>query len=251
MPADLQLDAEAQRLLALLVSVLPNARPEDPRSFITYKAVHTQLGLQLLGSTYGESLKVQGLTSLADWTAQTSKPAITGLIIDGTLLMPGPGYFDLFRRGRDDFAWWAGEISRSKGFNWSPYLPAAAPPSPPNAIDLASPERQETTVYRILRDTLLARQIKQLHNFECQICGHTILLPGGDRYAEAHHIQPLGEPHNGPDHEGNIVCVCPNHHAELDYGARSLNITTLRRATGHTVDSRYVDYHNEKVRRDL
>ena len=252
MPQPSELDAEAQRLLVLLVSLLPNARPGEPRSFITYKAVHTQLGLRLMGSTYGESLKAQGLASLADWTAETVKPAITGLIIDGNSLMPGPSYFDLFRRRKDDFTWWADEISRSKTFNWSPYLPATVPPLPPIAIDLTSPpERQETTVYRILRDTLLARQIKQLHNFQCQICGETILLPGGIRYAEAHHIQPLGEPHNGPDLGGNIVCVCPNHHAELDYGARSLDIKTLRHADGHIVESRYVDYHNEKVRGDL
>jgi predicted restriction endonuclease len=56
-----------------------------------------------------------------------------------------------------------------------------------------------------------------LHEYRCQICGKRIALPDGGFYAEAHHIRPLGSPHNGPDHVGNILCVCPNHHVALDY----------------------------------
>jgi hypothetical protein len=230
------LDAEGQRLLALLVSRLPNAIPNDPRTFISYKDAHTYLGLDQIRETFGESLKAQGLTSLADWTAETTKPGITGLIIDRGLMVPGKGYFTLFGKKEDDFTWWAAEIVRSKNFDWSPFLPAIEPPAPPIAVDIEDPPgRQEITIYRVLRDSLMARRVKQLHNYECQLCGHTILLPGGVRYAEAHHIQPLGEPHNGPDQAGNIVCVCPNHHAELDYGARPLDISNLRHVVGHVV----------------
>lgn len=245
------LDDEGQRLLALLVSRLPNAVPSNPSTFISYKDVHAQLGLQQVRNKFGESLKAQGLTSLADWTAATSKPGITGLIIDRESMMPGKGYFTLFGKREDDFAWWESEIKRSKLFDWSPYLPAVSPPAPPVAVDIdVPPGRQETTIYRVLRDSLLARRVKQLHNYECQLCGHTILLPGGVRYAEAHHIQPLGEPHNGPDRMENIVCLCPNHHAELDYGARALDLGNLRQAEGHWVDEKHVKYHNEKVWRE-
>jgi predicted restriction endonuclease len=75
------------------------------------------------------------------------------------------------------------------------------------ASDLSAPapERVETTAYRILRDTDLARQIKALHEYRCQICGHTIRLPDGSFYAEAHHIQPLGAPHKYIDYHNQKI----------------------------------------------
>jgi hypothetical protein len=68
----------------------------------------------------------------------------------------------------------------------------------------------------------------------------------GSYYAEAHHIQPLGQPDNGADIIGNILCVCPNHHAELDLRARRIELADLRTAQGHTIDRRFVDYHNQR-----
>jgi hypothetical protein len=116
----------------------------------------------------------------------------------------------------------------------------------PSAADIADipARRVETASYRILRDTELARLVKQLHNYQCQLCGHTITLPDGSQYAEAHHIQPLGSPHNGPDSIGNILCLCPNHHAELDYLVISLGLELLRGTHGHVVERKYIDYHN-------
>lgn len=110
-----------------------------------------------------------------------------------------------------------------------------------------SPERVSCTTYRILRDTELARQIKLLHDYKCQICGHTIRLSDGSFYAEAHHIRPLGSPHNGPDTRGNIICVCPNCHAELDYGVRYLFSLNL----GALVDSSHIEYHNQHIYKKL
>lgn len=245
------LDAEGQRLLALLVSRLSSAKPNDPRTFISYKDVHDILHLPQVRETYGDSLKAQGLVSLADWTFAADKPAITGLVIDRSSMMPGKGYFELFGKREDDFAWWTGEIAKSKSYDWSPFLPVSTPPEPPKAVDIQGPpDRKETTISRIIRDTLLSRHIKQLHRYECQLCGHSILLADGSRYAEAHHIQPLGEPHNGPDTPENLVCVCPNHHAELDFGVRPLALADLRPAPGHMVGQAYIDYHNAHVRRE-
>ena len=110
-------------------------------------------------------------------------------------------------------------------------------------------ERIESTVCRIVRDTLLARRIKMLHNHECQLCGHTISLPDGSLYAEGHHIQPLGEPHNGPDTAENVLCLCPNHHAACDLGAILLAADDLRRVDGHVVGQKFLDYHNRVVYR--
>lgn len=128
----------------------------------------------------------------------------------------------------------------------TPISHATNVPLTKEANDLPSPqpERIATTTYRILRDTELARQVKVAHEFRCQICGHTIELADGSRYAEAHHIQPLGAPHNGPDVIGNILCLCPNHHAELDYLVAPISVTAFRHADAHPVDLKYVDYHN-------
>ena len=117
------------------------------------------------------------------------------------------------------------------------------------ALDLVVPlpDRIETTIYRILRDTNLALEVKHLHEYKCQICGHTINLPDGKQYAEAHHIKPLGKPHNGPDVIANIICVCPNHHAELDYGVLKIDLSFLSFTAKHAIDSQYVDYHNQFV----
>jgi len=104
-----------------------------------------------------------------------------------------------------------------------------------------------TTTYRILRDTELARRVKVMHDFECQMCGHTIVLPDGTRYAEAHHIQPLGSPHDGPDVMANILCLCPNHHAECDLGVSQLCLSALRCVDGHSVGVTYVEYHNREI----
>lgn len=222
--------------------------PNSPTTYPGYKEIHDTLHLPRRAETFGDSLKVQGLADLAEWTLEEEHPAITGLIVDRESLMPGHGYFELFGRPQDDFVWWANQIAASLDYDWNQFLASNAPPTP-NASDLpeAPPERIVTTTYRILRDTELARRVKLLHNYECQICGHTIALPEDSRYAEAHHIQPLGQPHNGPDVIGNILCVCPNHHAELDYGASGIDLASLRRAAGHPIEEEYVDYHNRII----
>lgn len=243
-----QLDDQAQRLLALLSEVVAAAEPGDPRTYIGYKKVHERLGLTLRGATWGESLKRQGLMALAEWTLARNLPAITGLVIDGATYLPGEGYFSVCGRQPEDFGWWKEQIERAKEMDWSPFLSLATMPDVPRASDLAGPAgREELVVYRILRDTRMAMHVKMLHRHAFQICGSTIELPGGLRYAEAHHIQPLGRPHDGPDTEGNILCLCPNHHAELDFGARHLDLSQLRIALGHRVDELYIRYHNDRI----
>jgi len=353
------------------------------------------------GSTIGNSLKVQGLADLAEWTKREKFPAITGLIIDKTpssenYLNPGDGYFRLFgKKFPDHSSWWLDQIKQSLAFDWDSYLTPAIPavsvqqrpqgatlthicisdpdhlksfesaaaanidcfdwwninkfampgdrvifymtaplsgfvacgvvdriaeggeidktsqwygphcywiselqlfsrrlklseakiafpdwsylahpvvtsiPNEKTSSDIARrflallhlpprltdkptdlpqpPDRVETTTYRILRDTELARSVKELHGYECQMCGHVMRLPNGNFYAEAHHIQPLGRPHDGHDVEGNILCLCPNHHAELDYGTIPIEIDALRSVEGHMVVTKYVEYHNRRI----
>ena len=110
------------------------------------------------------------------------------------------------------------------------------------------PKRVVTQTYRIIRDTNLCKQIKTLHKNECQLCGSSIKLPSGDLYSEAHHIIPLGAPHNGGDTAGNILVVCPNHHAMLDYCAMPLEFSLLRTKPSHEISDLSISYHNEIYR---
>ena len=58
--------------------------------------------------------------------------------------------------------------------------------------------------------------IKILRNFECQICGLSILKKDGTKYVEAAHITPKSE--KGKESAENIILLCPNHHKEFDLG---------------------------------
>jgi hypothetical protein len=86
-----------------------------------------------------------------------------------------------------------------------------------NNIFLRRLQRRETTVLRIVRDTRQARQIKELYDYRCQMCGMRLVGLSGP-YAEAAHIRPFGAPHHGPDTPDNILCLCPNHHVLFDHG---------------------------------
>ncbi|MBQ4810595.1 HNH endonuclease [Pseudoalteromonas luteoviolacea] len=118
----------------------------------------------------------------------------------------------------------------------------------PSAVDLPEgikePERKHTSTYRVLRDTNLARKLKLLHNNSCQICGLKIKLPNGKLYSEAHHIIPLGSPHNGADIPSNIIVLCPNHHVMCDYGAIELCNKEIAQVSSHSISQKSIDYHN-------
>ena len=116
---------------------------------------------------------------------------------------------------------------------------------PSNVVDETPPPRVISTVYRHIRDTAASRGVKLAHGSKCQICGSTFKLPDGSAYAEAHHIKPLG--HDGPDNKANLICVCPNHHAMLDYFAMPLDKAKLRQVAGHTIAQKFIDYHNAQV----
>jgi hypothetical protein len=241
------LDAQGRHLLILLVAKLKDVIPGTPGTYVSYKDVYEQLGFKKQ-VPYGRFLKNHGLDSLADWAKAEGKPGITGIVIERKTSMPGKGYFHLFGKEPTDVVWWHEQVRLSKGYDWSGHLPDSVFPEAPQPSDFSEPtSRQASTTYRILRDTNLARQVKSLHQYQCQLCGYAIRLPNGLAYAEAHHMRPLGEPHNGPDVMENIVCLCPNHHAELDYGSRPLQGAELNIVPGHSVGEKYIRYHNEVI----
>lgn len=75
-----------------------------------------------------------------------------------------------------------------------------------------------TTVTRRVRDSALSRAVKAMYNDACQVCGTAITSSSGRSYSEGAHVKPLGRPHLGPDTLDNILCLCPNHHVQLDIG---------------------------------
>jgi putative restriction endonuclease len=121
------------------------------------------------------------------------------------------------------------------------------------------PERVAQTVLRIVRDSAIARQVKEMYEYTCQICDITLVTAGGP-YAEAAHIRPLGWPHHGRDTLANLLCLCPNDHVLFDFGAitiapLTLSVTGDRSREGrvltvadrHAIDPMNLDYHNEAI----
>lgn len=129
--------------------------------------------------------------------------------------------------------------------------------SPPSALasDLedgmdAEARRRAVVTTRIIRDSKLVRELKTLHDNCCQICGEFVQLSklsSPDRYSEGHHIQPLGRDHGGPDKRENILVLCPNHHAQCDFGAIELFSNKIRLRPGHRIEKKYIEYHNRRV----
>jgi putative restriction endonuclease len=127
------------------------------------------------------------------------------------------------------------------------------PPLAPGMEPPKNPERRAVTTTRVVRDTEMSRRVKQLYDFSCQICGTRLETPAGP-YAEGAHIKPLGVPHNGPDVDSNLLCLCPNHHVLFDDGAIAfaddlaiLGLETQKRLmVKHQVGIEYVQYHRER-----
>jgi putative restriction endonuclease len=114
-------------------------------------------------------------------------------------------------------------------------------------------KRKKGTVLRIVRDTKIAHDIKKLYNYECQVCGITLITKSG-RYAEGAHIKPLGIPHDGDDNSDNLICLCPNHHVLFDKGSFSIldNFELIGNMKGslkvspkHKIDKSNLEYHRK------
>lgn len=100
------------------------------------------------------------------------------------------------------------------------FIPEKLAPAYP---DYSPPGEVSTTIIRKIRDTKLSKEVKNKAGNRCAICNYTIPLKGGGNYSEAHHIKPLGGGHLGPDIEGNLIVLCPTHHAEFDYGVIAID----------------------------
>lgn len=126
------------------------------------------------------------------------------------------------------------------------------PESPPEeAPDYRRPaDRAFTTISRIVRDPAVSFRVKTWHENRCQVCSVRIRTPAGP-YSEAAHIIPLGAPYHGPDVTDNLLCLCPNHHKQLDRWGYSIKgnfelvgiAGTLRTHPKHGISKSSLNYH--------
>lgn len=113
----------------------------------------------------------------------------------------------------------------------------------------------ETTVQRIVRSTPVSNNVKQLHDYICQVCELRLETPAGP-YAEATHIRPRSVPHSGPNEVQNLLCLCPNDHVRFCTGAIYIDKTSqvcdattatpirpLRQNNKHGIDPNHLKYH--------
>jgi putative restriction endonuclease len=149
-------------------------------------------------------------------------------------------------RGRAGFLVWRYRLVKVVDSEYQEKAPARS------SVESVKPERRATSVQRIVRDTHKAREVKELYNYCCQVCGIRIDGPAGP-YAEAAHIRPLGKPHDGPDAVDNIICLCPNHHVLFDLGSLAIaDDFSLIGIAGkltikptHKINRDYLKYHRE------
>jgi putative restriction endonuclease len=146
--------------------------------------------------------------------------------------------------GKSGHRVWRYRLTKANSSSQPPVKEGEAPPQPP--------ARRQTKAMRIVRDTEKSRRIKELYDYTCQVCGVRLETPAGP-YAEGAHIKPLGIPHNGPDEESNILCLCPNHHVLLDNDAITLadDFRVLgvpgepKLQVRHNVGKHHLQYHRE------
>ena len=119
-----------------------------------------------------------------------------------------------------------------------------------NQSNYKNTQRIQSQVSRIIRDTALSRQVKEMYQYSCQVCRLSIITNSG-LYAEAAHIKPLGIPHNGPDTLSNLLCLCPNHHVKFDFGGFTIEddftlvgepgVLTIN--VNHKIEREFLEYH--------
>jgi putative restriction endonuclease len=59
------------------------------------------------------------------------------------------------------------------------------------------------------------KKVKEPYDYRCQVCDVYLSSPCGP-IAIVAHIRGVGRPHDGPDVIENMLCLCPNHHDQLD-----------------------------------
>ena len=116
-------------------------------------------------------------------------------------------------------------------------------------------EHISSNITRLKRNVKIAEKVKEIYDYKCQVCNEYLATPTGG-IAVGAHIKGLGRPYHGPDVLENMLCLCPNHHAQFDSFAFYINpenyeitglddyqgevITTSKR---HKIEKSFLEYH--------
>ena len=129
--------------------------------------------------------------------------------------------------------------------------------------DLKWPSRTNIAINRINRDKNVTKAVKAYYKDTCQVCCEPVIGKRNGLISIGAHIEPLGYPHNGPDVESNMLCLCPNHHTSFDdYGFTinedlSINIDSdlkfnptkiLKMHPKHKLDTQYLLNHLNRAK---
>ncbi len=118
-----------------------------------------------------------------------------------------------------------------------------------------SVERTKTTINKLNRSVKNREGIKKIYDSRCQICGVFLKRPDNNGIAIGAHIKALGMPHEGPDVVENMLCLCPNHHAQFDaysffIDPENLTIHGIEGLEGqklkiikHKINKEFLSYH--------
>lgn len=100
------------------------------------------------------------------------------------------------------------------------------------------PTETKITIQRLVRNSVMAGDVKMLYENTCQVCNKRIRKADGNYYSEAHHIQPYNKKHRGDDVIGNLIVLCSNCHTQFDDLYYAIDPQTLK------VNAKFVDDEN-------
>lgn len=98
--------------------------------------------------------------------------------------------------------------------------------------DVEFKKRKRVVSQAIRGDTAIVQLLKKRYGSKCQFpgCEAVIEKKGGGKYVEVHHVLPVAE--GGRSVIGNLLVLCPNHHAEFQHGDLQLQERSTQRIAG-------------------
>lgn len=110
-------------------------------------------------------------------------------------------------------------------------------------------EREEVATTRTQRDQAFRRQVKEVYENTCAICGAQRMTPDGRPEVEAAHIYPVEE--GGPDIVQNGITLCRLHHWAFDNGWISISDeydVLVRDRPSQEVYEDFAEYESTEIR---
>ena len=115
---------------------------------------------------------------------------------------------------------------------------------------LGPAKRSKSEIWRFVRNQGKVSDLKNLYKNKCQICGYTFEHNANKTkgfYSEVHHYNPLKK--QADDDFGNMIVLCPNHHAEFDYGVKFIDLdeATIIDKNGKATGEKIQFHKNHKL----